>query len=74
MLKPPYLWREVNSAQHLGGKVTLYYQPFSITFMYVWVLPRPEAQTAYLIIARGDPGIPQTWECRQSFPEYEKNC
>ena len=64
MVKPPYLWREVNHANYNGSQVTLYYQPFSVVFMYVWVLPKPDTQTSYLIIARGNPGVPQTWECR----------
>lgn len=72
MPKPPYLWREVNHANHNNGQVTLYYQPFSIVFMYIWTLPMPGTQTTYMIIARGDPGLPQTWECLKHFPKTLK--
>jgi hypothetical protein len=68
MPKPPYLWREVNHANHNNGQVTLYYQPYSVIFMYIWTLPKPDTQTSYMVIARGDPGIPQTWECRSQSP------
>lgn len=68
MTKSPYVWRTVNQVEHTEGQVTLYYDPFSITFMYVWTLPKPDTQTSYLIIARGDPGTPQTWECSQLLP------
>jgi hypothetical protein len=73
MRKPPHLWREVNHAYYASGQVTLYYQPFSVTFMYVWMLPKPDTQTSYMIIARGDPGTPQTWECWKRFspPGFE---
>ena len=63
MSKSPYVWRTVNQVEHDGGQVTLFYDPFSVTFMYVWTLPKPDTQTSYLIIARGNPGMPQTWEC-----------
>lgn len=63
MSKSPYVWRTVNQVEHDGGQVTLFYDPFSVTFMYVWTLPKPDTQTSYLIIARGNPGTPQTWEC-----------
>ena len=65
IVKPPYLWREVNHAEHSSGQVVLYYQRFTVTFMYIWTLPKPGTQTSYMIIARGDPGTPQTWECRR---------
>jgi hypothetical protein len=68
MPRPPYLWREVNHAEHEGGIVVLYYQATSWTWMYVWMLPGPDAQSAYLVIARGDPGMAQTWECRLPNP------
>lgn len=69
MSKPPHLWREVNHAEHNGGIVVLYYQPFMVIWMYMWMLPNPDKQTSYLVIARGDPGTPQTWECRRTIPE-----
>ena len=68
MSKSPYVWRTVNEVEHSGGQLTLYYEPFSITFMYVWMLPKPDTQTSYLIMARGNPGMPQTWECSQLLP------
>lgn len=68
MPKPPYLWREVNHADHLGGIVVLFYQAYAVTWMYIWMLPDPANNTSYLVIARGDPGTPQTWECMRSVP------
>ena len=40
IVKPPYLWREVNHAEHSSGQVVLYYQRFTVTFMYIWTLPK----------------------------------
>ena len=72
MNKPPYRWREVNHANDRGGRVTLYFQPDLETFMYIWTLPKPDTQTSYMVVARGDPGMPQTWECRLPLLENQK--
>ncbi len=69
MVKPPYLWREVNHAEHNNGIVVLFYHPSKVTWNYIWMLPRSEAQSSYLIISRSAPGEPQAWECRRSLPE-----
>ena len=68
MPKPPYLWREVNHADHAGGTVVLFYRSFKIIWIYIWVLPGPDTQTSYMFIAKGYPGVPQTWECRLLLP------
>lgn len=61
--KPPWLWEEVNGADHVGGHVRLYYQRFQLIWIYIWMLPRDGGQHSYLVIAKGDPGEAQTWEC-----------
>jgi hypothetical protein len=66
---PPYLWREVNHAEHNNGIVVLFYHPVKVTWIYLWMLPGPEVQSSYLVISRSDPGEPQAWECRLSLPE-----
>ncbi len=69
MPQPPYLWREVNHAEHNNGIVVLFYHPVKITWIYLWMLPGPDAQSSYLVISRSDPGEPQAWECRWLSPE-----
>ena len=63
MPKPPWLWEEVNGADHLGGHVRLYYQSIQLIWIYIWMLPADAGQHSYLVIAKGDPGEAQTWEC-----------
>lgn len=69
MLKPPYLWREVNHAEHNNGIVVLFYHPVKVTWNYLWMLPGPDAKSSYLVISRSDPGEPQAWECRLESPK-----
>ena len=69
MPKPPYLWREVNHVDYAGATVVLFYQGGKGIWNYVWTLPGPDKQTSYLLIAKGEPGFPQTWECRLMFPQ-----
>ncbi len=69
MMKPPFLWRQVNHAEHDNGIVVLFYHPVKVTWGFLWMLPGPDAQSSYLIISRSDPGEPQAWECRLSSPE-----
>ncbi len=69
MVKPPYLWREVNHAEHNNGIVVLFYHCVKVTWIYLWMLPGPESQSSYLVISRSDPGEQQAWECRLPLPE-----
>jgi hypothetical protein len=64
MPKPPYLWEEVNGTHYQGGSVFLFYHEIGATWIYIWLLPQADKQMSYLVIARGDPGELQTWECR----------
>ena len=68
MPKPPFLWREVNHVDYAGATVVLFYQSGKGIWNYVWTLPGPDKQTSYMLIAKGNPGFPQTWECRQLLP------
>jgi hypothetical protein len=68
MPKPPYLWREVNHADYAGATVVLFYNDVNGIWIYIWTIPRPDKQTSYMFIAKGDPGVPQTWECMLSSP------
>ena len=63
MPKPPYLWREVNHADYAGATVVLFYNDVDGVWIYIWTLPRSDKETSYMFIAKGDPGVPQTWEC-----------
>jgi hypothetical protein len=68
MPKPPYLWEEVNGAEHQGGAVLLFYHRVFITWIYIWMLPQNDARLSYLVIAKGNPGMAQTWECNLRRP------
>jgi hypothetical protein len=68
MPKPPYLWEEINKAEHQGGSVYLFYHRVYVIWIYIWMLPQTDAQMSYLVIAKGNPGMAQTWECRLSGP------
>jgi hypothetical protein len=68
MPKPPYLWEEVNGTQYQGGAVFAFYHNVYVTWIYIWMLPQTDSQMSYLVIAKGDPGEAQTWECRLSGP------
>lgn len=68
MVKPPYLWQFINMAEHNNGRVSLFYQPFQVIWIYIWMLPGPDDRSSYLVIAKGEPGFPSTWDCR--LPVY----
>jgi hypothetical protein len=68
MPKPPYLWQEVNGSEYQGGSVFLFFHRDFVTWVYIWMLPRTDSQMSYLVIAKGDPGVGNSWECRLSRP------
>jgi hypothetical protein len=68
MPKPPYLWEEVNGTENQGGAVFVFYHNVYVTWIYIWMLPQDDKQMSYMVIARGDPGEAQTWECRLRDP------
>ncbi len=64
MPKPPYLWQEVSWVEHGDATGSLYFHSVFRAWIYIWVLRQPDNQNSYLVIAKGDPGMPQTWDCR----------
>jgi hypothetical protein len=68
MPKPPYLWQEVNGSEYQGGSVFLFFHRDFVTWIYIWMLPRDDPQMSYLVIAKGDPGVGNSWECRLNRP------
>jgi hypothetical protein len=67
MRKTPYLWEEVNGTQYQGGSVYVYYHSVYATWVYIWMLPQTDKQMSYLVIAKGNPGVGNTWECDSWF-------
>jgi hypothetical protein len=59
MSKAPYLWEEVNGTQYQGGSVFVFYHSVYATWVYIWM--------SYLVIAKGNPGVGNTWECDSWF-------
>lgn len=69
MPKPPYLWQEVSWVEYKDSTGSLYFHSVFRAWIYIWMLRQPDNQNSYLVIAKGDPGMPQTWDCRLILPE-----
>jgi hypothetical protein len=63
MPKPPYLWQEVAWVEHGDSTGALFYHSVFRSWIYIWMLPQAGSQNSHLVIAKGDPGMPQTWDC-----------
>ena len=64
MPKPPYLWDEVNWVEQPEGTLGVFFQRVRQVWIYIWMLRTPDGATSNMVIARGNPGMPQSWECR----------
>ncbi len=69
MTKPPYLWQEVAWVEHGNSTGSLYFHSVFRAWIYIWMLRQPGNQNSYLVIAKGDLGMPQTWDCRLVLPQ-----
>jgi hypothetical protein len=70
MIQPPYLWQEVAWVEHGDSTGSLYYHSVYQAWIYVWMLTQPDRKNSYLVVAKGDPGMPQTWDCRLRVPGF----
>jgi hypothetical protein len=68
MPKPPYLWQEVSWVEHGDATGSLYFHSVFRAWIYIWMLQQSDKQNSHLVIAKGDPGMPQTWDCRLLLP------
>jgi hypothetical protein len=69
MVLPPYLWQEVTWVDNGPSTGALYFHSVFRAWIYLWMVPQPSNKDSYLVIAKGDPGAPQTWDCRLLVPE-----
>jgi hypothetical protein len=75
MPRPPYLWTDINGAEHNSGMVRAYFQSIQVIWVYTWMLPGPDSQHSYLVIAKSDPGEAETWDCRlPAFDNQPLDC
>lgn len=68
MPQPPYLWQEIAWVEHGESTGSLFYHYVYRSYIYMWMLTPPDRKNSYLVIAKGDPGVAQTWDCRLLFP------
>lgn len=69
MPKPPYLWQEVAWVEYGDNTGSLFFHSVFRSWIYIWMLRQPGNQNSHLVIAKGDPGMPQTWDCRLILPQ-----
>lgn len=71
MPQPPYLWQEIAWVEHGESTGSLFYHSVYRSWIYIWMLAQPDKKNSYLVIAKGDPGMPQTWDCRLFLPNLQ---
>ncbi len=63
MINPPYNWQEFNWVELPEGTLGVYFHTVYQRWFYLWMLPTPNSQGSYLVLAQRDLGTPLVLPC-----------